>query len=223
MKRSGPRASGAPTPTRARRDPAEARSLILDAAERLFGERGPDAVGLKDVAREAGVSHALVSHYFGTYDGLVDAALERRAEQLRARLIALLAEPSVEVLSGALLERLWDLMASPEAVRLTAWALLSGRADSAEFFPRRVQGMRLITDALEARMRARPARAARPSREDIEFLVTLSFVVTLGYGLGRAATRASLGKRASKDADDDFRARVIELFDLYLSRGRPPR
>jgi hypothetical protein len=82
--------------------------------------------------------------------------------------------------------------------------------------------MRLIADALEARTRARPARgAAPPSREDIEFLVALSFVVTLGYGLGRAAARASLGKRATKDADGDFRTRVIELFELYLARRAP--
>ncbi len=90
---------------RARRDPDEARALILGAAERLFGSRGPDAVGLKDVARAAGVSHALVSHYFGTYEGLVDAALERRAQKLRERVAALLAEPSVESSAGEALRR----------------------------------------------------------------------------------------------------------------------
>jgi AcrR family transcriptional regulator len=207
----------APTTPRTRRDPEEARGLILEAAERLFGERGPDAVGLKDVARAAGVSHALVSHYFGTYTALVDAVLERRAEAIRARVMALLAEPSVEMRPAVLLDRLWDAMASPAAVRLTAWALLSGRADSAEFFPRRVQGMRLIADALEARG-AGGARGAPRSRDDIEFLVALSFVITLGYALGRTAARASLGKRANAEGDADFRARVIELFELYLGR-----
>jgi TetR/AcrR family transcriptional regulator, repressor for neighboring sulfatase len=217
MRRATPTPRTRTTP-RTRRDPEEARRLILEAAERLFGDRGPDAVGLKDVARAAGVSHALVSHYFGTYTGLVDAVLERRAETIRARLMALLTEPSVETRPAALLDGLWDVMASPAAVRLTAWALLSRRADSAEFFPRRVQGMRLIADAIEARGVAGGARGAPPSREDIEFLVALSFVITLGYGLGRAAAQASLGKRANADGDADFRARVIDLFELYLQR-----
>ena len=70
------------TKKRVRRSPDEARTLILDAADRVFAKKLPDAVGLKDVAREAGVSHALVTHYFGTYDGLVEATLERRFHQM---------------------------------------------------------------------------------------------------------------------------------------------
>src|ERR1700733_1325987 len=73
-----------PTKPRVRRDPEAARELILAAAEHLFANQSPDVVGLKDVARVAGVSHALVSHYFGTYDRLVDAVLERRAALTRA-------------------------------------------------------------------------------------------------------------------------------------------
>jgi AcrR family transcriptional regulator len=203
---------------RTRRDPEEARALILGAAERLFGARGPDAVGLKDVAGEAGVSHALVSHYFGTYEGLVDAVLEQRAEGLRARLEALLAEPSAEVRPGRLFDELWGALADPTSVRLTAWGLLSGRADSKDFFPARVQGMRVVADLLEARMRDAKGGAAKVSRADIEFLVTMSFVVTLGYGLGKTAVSASLGKRASAGAEGEFRARVGEMFELYLAR-----
>ena len=66
-----------------RRTPEAARDEILAAAERVFTDALPDSVGLKDVAREAGVSHPLVSHYFGTYEGLVDATLERRLLKLR--------------------------------------------------------------------------------------------------------------------------------------------
>ena len=62
---------------RRRRAPEVARQELLAAAERVFGRAQPDEVGLKEVAREAGVSHALVTHYFGTYAGLIEAALER--------------------------------------------------------------------------------------------------------------------------------------------------
>src|SRR6185503_18656066 len=68
---------------RRRRSPEIARQEILDAAERVFTAFQPDQVGLKEVAREAGVSHALITHYFGTYAGLIEAALERRLRTLR--------------------------------------------------------------------------------------------------------------------------------------------
>jgi AcrR family transcriptional regulator len=201
---------------RVRRDPEETRALILDAAERLFAVRGPDAVGLKDVASEARVSHALVSHYFGTYGGLVDAVLERRAKGVRERVVALLSQPSAETRPTAVLEALWEVLTDPKAARVSAWALLSGRAESAEFFPRRVQGLRQVADTLEVRMRAQGP--TRVTREDIEFLLMLSMAVTLGYALSAPVLRVALGKRPSAAADADFRARVSELVELYLAR-----
>src|SRR4051812_23554771 len=88
-KRPGKRAKGASEEVakRVRRTPEEARERILEAAERVFATHLPDVVGLKDVAREAGVSHALVTHYFGTYAALVEATLERRFDKVRDELI----------------------------------------------------------------------------------------------------------------------------------------
>src|SRR5215475_6575349 len=73
---------------RRRRSPERARQEILDAAERVFARSQPDQVGLKEVAREAGVSHALITHYFGTYAGLLEAALERRIRALRETMLS---------------------------------------------------------------------------------------------------------------------------------------
>ena len=58
---------------RRRRSPELAKQEIMDAAERVFVEFQPDQVGLKDVAREAGVSHALITHYFGTFANMIEA------------------------------------------------------------------------------------------------------------------------------------------------------
>ena len=148
---------------RVRRDPEQTRALILDAADHLFAVRGPDAVGLKDVARDAGVSHALVSHYFGTYAGLVDSVLERRARNMRERVVAMLAE-APDIHPSTLLGSLWDVLTDRSAARVTAWAILSGKAEGAEFFPRRVQGLKLVVDAMmERSRRARGGSSARIS------------------------------------------------------------
>jgi AcrR family transcriptional regulator len=54
-------------------DDRTARTVIRDEALRLFAERGPDAVSVRQIAAAAGVSPGLVSHHFGSKDGLRDA------------------------------------------------------------------------------------------------------------------------------------------------------
>lgn len=49
-----------------RRPPEDRQADILSAAQRVFARSSYDQVGMADVAREAGVSRALVNHYFGS-------------------------------------------------------------------------------------------------------------------------------------------------------------
>src|SRR5437868_5365518 len=82
-------------PERRRRSPEVARAEILDAAERLFARHQPEDVGLKAIGREAGVSHALITHYFGTYVGLCEAVLQRRLVGVREIAASRLREAGV--------------------------------------------------------------------------------------------------------------------------------
>jgi AcrR family transcriptional regulator len=52
-------------------------TAILDAAEELFHERGYEAVTVRDIAEQAGVSHALVHQYAGSKEDLFRAVLSR--------------------------------------------------------------------------------------------------------------------------------------------------
>lgn len=52
------------------------RAAVLAAARQAFGERGYAATSVRGVARSAGVDPSLVLHYFGSKDGLFDAAVE---------------------------------------------------------------------------------------------------------------------------------------------------
>lgn len=52
------------------------REAILSAAKDAFNTKGYDATSLRGVARTAGVDPALVTHFFGSKDGLFEAALE---------------------------------------------------------------------------------------------------------------------------------------------------
>ena len=77
---------------------AENRQGILDAAARLYRERGLTGVGVADITRDAGLTHGGLYRHFASKDVLVqeactcllytsDAADDRRWVDLGGRLI----------------------------------------------------------------------------------------------------------------------------------------
>lgn len=58
--------------------------VILDAAERLFAERGYDGCTVKQIGAAAKVNPALLSYYFGGKEGTYRAAIGRRLQAFAA-------------------------------------------------------------------------------------------------------------------------------------------
>jgi AcrR family transcriptional regulator len=56
--------------------PTETRAEILEAARRLFGERGFDGTTIRGIAAEAGVNQALVHHFFGSKEHIFIASVD---------------------------------------------------------------------------------------------------------------------------------------------------
>lgn len=54
----------------------DTRSAIVDAARRLFGEKGYEGATIRGIAREAGVDPALVHHFFGAKEHVFVAAMQ---------------------------------------------------------------------------------------------------------------------------------------------------
>ena len=83
------RRSSAPSTAapRRRRTAEEARTAILDAAERRLVASGPASIRLQEVAADVGVSHPTVLHHFGSREALVEAVVVRALDSLHARLL----------------------------------------------------------------------------------------------------------------------------------------
>jgi AcrR family transcriptional regulator len=75
--------------TSRKRNPAESRLRILDAATRHFGETGFDGARVDVIARAARINKQLLYHYFGNKDALFTEVLERAYQQLREQESAL--------------------------------------------------------------------------------------------------------------------------------------
>jgi AcrR family transcriptional regulator len=80
--------------TRGGRRPGDSgtRQAILGAAKEAFGSQGYSATSVRAVARTAGVDPSLVLHFFGSKDGLFEAALELPVD---------LSEVVAQLLAGA--------------------------------------------------------------------------------------------------------------------------
>src|SRR3954469_7793762 len=76
----------------ARMAAAARREQIAQVAQRLFSERGYRAVGVDDIAREAGVSPPVLYDHFDSKRDLYAHLIERQASELAGRVAAATAE-----------------------------------------------------------------------------------------------------------------------------------
>ncbi|APR81416.1 Hypothetical protein A7982_06765 [Minicystis rosea] len=210
----------AAAPVRRRRDPETARAEILDAAERVLSASPPDAVGLKEVAEEAGVSHALVSHYFGTYTELVESVLLRRIRKLREEALARLADPATLVDEDAMLSALFTSLEDPLYIRLSLWALAAERPGGGAPFPFREQGMRIFAEAATTRIRQdRPELDVHALRERIELALVIANATAYGYTVGREAWLGALGRAPTKGFDEALRRALGSMIRRFVLAG----
>jgi AcrR family transcriptional regulator len=192
----------ADTLPRRRRSPELARQEILDAAERVFTRFQPDQVGLKEVAREAGVSHALITHYFGTYAGLLEAALQRRTRELREATLARLREPEALSRPAYLLELLFRTLQDPVHLRLMRWMLASERPAASHAFALQERGLAVLADQV--------ARALSPEPDpgllrDVEITLLTAASAAYGYALAKHTLAPALGREPTPELDDEVR------------------
>lgn len=102
-------------------DETDARARILDAAERLFAERGFDGTPTSAVATEAAVPKGLLFYYFPAKKSLLKALMD---ERLGAGVIdpAPLIEPGNPVASLLNVgERFFQIQAVSDVLRVILW------------------------------------------------------------------------------------------------------
>lgn len=197
--------------TRRRRSPEEARVEILDAAERVFMEFQPDQAGLKEVAREAGISHALITHYFGTYAGMIEAVLERRIRALRDRMLVKLRDAGALSRPGEMLQLLFRGLSDPVHLRLTKWLMASERPSAAHAFALRDSGLQLVAHQVAATL-----DATREQIGKIELTLLAAVAAAYGYALGKYALAGAAGREPSIDLDREVLDTIANMIESHL-------
>jgi AcrR family transcriptional regulator len=170
---------------RTRRRPAEAKSLILKAAEELLVEGGPHAVQVRAVAVSVGMTDAGVTHHFKSRDGLLVALLRHGGGRIRA---AVEHATRDWVNRGARVSELVDCIAD---VYADGYGELAIALHAAGWRDDGVGLLDPVVDALHAARR--PSGGRRPPRSDTRLAVAAlhqALATESAYG---AAFRRSAG------------------------------
>lgn len=148
----------------------EVRTALLDAANELFGRKGPDAMSVRDVAAHANVNHGLLHRYVGSKEQLLREVILDHAEKFR------------EVFNGAedpgvAVARMFDLlMERPAFTRIFAHLLLAGHGPK-EFVSHEGGSNRLAAFIQEKR------QDDDGSFDDAKLAAAISTVLTMGWSL----------------------------------------
>lgn len=194
------------------RNPVRTREAILDAAERLFAERGYDATSLTDVGTAAGVSRGTPGYFFGSKEQLYRDVLERCLERVRSavrsgkeRTLASREPPEV-VLAGAVGEYFDFISANPHFVRLLEREALDGGRQIATL-PPHLEAAQEALGAIVTELALDPADQAEAQQLLISMLALSWFHVVHAPTVLRA-----LGIRADEKAFlEERRRHVVEL------------
>ncbi len=186
------------------RSPDATRVRLVDAAERLFAERGVGGVSLREINRVAGARNAIaVQYHFGDRTGLVRAVLDRHRHDIEARRHAMLdqidadGEADLRTYAAALVRPPASKLADESGrLHLQIWAELLNRPRAGE-----------AGDDDRGGSIARWRRGVAPLLDVQAVRVHRRFTAI-------RTTAAELGRRAATRPHSDDRLFVSHLIDL---------
>jgi AcrR family transcriptional regulator len=200
-------------------DPDSTRTRLLDAAERLIGERGIELVSLRAINAAAGSNVAAAHYHFGSKEALVVAVLERRMGALSSGRLSLLAplerlgRPPIRDVVEVLVAPLAALAASDEGGPYVRFLAMLDRAAAPWW--------RLVSDAFAPQWeRIEPVVGrALPDLADDVRRFRLSVAGTVMLGLLAEPDRHRLGS-AGGLADAAMVAAIVDVVSGVLTGPR---
>lgn len=109
-----------------RYDPEGTRQAILEAAHRIFVERGVSDAPLSDIAKASGVTKSLIHHHFGSKEELWREVKTAAFEPFFAGLLEIIRSDvgHVEALEGTIRHMFRFFQANPDVARMMTWMRL---------------------------------------------------------------------------------------------------
>lgn len=180
------------------------KAKILDAAFRRLAREGYAALSVREIAKDAGVNHALINYHFHSKDQLVIAVLDAANRELLERQQRMYGAPGDFARKWARARAFYegDLASGFVRVQAELWAAsLSNPGLRDKFLPRLLAWREVVLGAVRdavAALEADGARLPPPFTAEViatwisEFWLGMEFVDLIGGRAERAQHRAAL-------------------------------
>lgn len=164
------------------RDRERTIEQILDAAEKLVEEKGPDGFGLAELGREAGISFGLIHHYFGGKEGLLKAVLRRTLRGMGQEIRRIQEDGSFWRRDAPAVVVVFDTFTNrPGFGRLLGWGLLSGLITADDF----ATEVSADAQALDVMIEAFRKESPDGTGDSAAIITTLLMSAVIGFNLLR--------------------------------------
>jgi len=205
-------------------DATQTRERILDATFRRLVSEGYAALSVREIAKDAGVNHALINYHFRSKDQLVIDVLDAVNQRLLARQSSMYESDEGFAQKWARARRFYEDDLASGFVRLQSelWAAsLSNAALREKFLPRLLAWKKLVLngvrEAVEALEKAGTPLPGPLTAEVIacwiaEFWLGMEFADLLGVKEERAKHRAAL----------DAVGWLLESLDAKVAKASKP-
>lgn len=199
-------------------DDITARARIREVALRLFADSGFDRTSLRAIAREAGVSPALVIHHFGSKEGLRQAVDDAVVEAISEIIAAGTPGSPTDTMIDNMGRRTREIFGEQPVLWQYIRRLLFEGGDAASVFFNRILDLgREYVDELVEQGYLRPA-------PDEEFRVLFMFLLDLGLIMLQPLVEQRLGESLLTEqmlerwltAEIDF-----QTYGIFSDRARP--
>lgn len=185
-------------------DPTQTRERILDATFRRLVSEGYAALSVREIARDAGVNHALINYHFRSKDQLVVDVLDAVNQRLLGRQASMYESGGGFAQKWAIARRFYEDDLASGFVRLQAelWAAsLSNPGLREKFLPRLLAWKKLVLGAVReavAALQAGGTKLPPPFTPEViacwisEFWLGMEFADLLGVKEEQVQHRAAL-------------------------------
>ncbi len=204
-------------------DLGETKAKILEAAFRRLASDGYAALSVREIAKDAGVNHALINYHYRTKDQLVIEVLDAANRQLLVRQKAMYGQPGGFAEKWAEARRFYrdDLASGFVRVQTELWAAsLSNPGLREQFVPRLLAWKKVVLGAVRealATLEANGVTLPPPFTAEViacwisEFWLGMEFADLLQVKEEQAPHRKAL----------DAMQKLLEMVDARVAK-RPP-
>jgi AcrR family transcriptional regulator len=201
-------------------DRGDTKTRILDAAYRRLASDGYAALSVREIARDAGVNHALINYHYRTKDQLVIAVLDEANRQLLERQRRMYAEPGNFARKWARARRFYadDLASGFVRVQAELWAAsMSNPGLRATFLPRLLAWKQVVREAVQDALAAlESSGTALPPPFTAEVIAT--WISEFWLGMEFVDLIAAREERASHKLALDAMQQLLRTLDQRLAQ-----